>query len=82
MNDSRLTGLTCSKAPGFWMVEHQLIPLIWLSTVVLNSRDWSEIIWLPKTLRFKNQPSNRLHLKKTHWNAVVSAVPWLNKAKT
>ena len=22
---SRLTGLTCSKAPGFWMVEHQLV---------------------------------------------------------
>ena len=25
MNGSRLTGLTCSKAPGFWMVEHQLV---------------------------------------------------------
>ena len=24
-NGSRLTGLTCSKAPGFWMVEHQLV---------------------------------------------------------
>ena len=22
---NRLTGLTCSKAPGFWMVEHQLV---------------------------------------------------------
>ena len=22
---SRLTGLTCSKAPGFWMVEHQIV---------------------------------------------------------
>ena len=22
---SRLTGLTCSKSPGFWMVEHQLV---------------------------------------------------------
>ena len=20
-----LTGLTCNKAPGFWMVEHQLV---------------------------------------------------------
>ena len=24
-NGSRLTGLTCSKAPGYWMVEHQLV---------------------------------------------------------
>ena len=22
---SRLTGSTCSKVPGFWMVEHQLV---------------------------------------------------------
>ena len=22
---NQLTGLTCSKAPGFWMVEHQLV---------------------------------------------------------
>ena len=25
LNGNRLTGLTCSKAPGFWMVEHQLV---------------------------------------------------------
>ena len=25
LNGSRLTGLTCSKAPGFWIVEHQLV---------------------------------------------------------
>ena len=24
-----------------------------LSTIVLNSRDWSEIVWLPEILRFK-----------------------------
>ena len=24
-----------------------------LSTIVLNSRDWSEIIWLPEISRFK-----------------------------
>ena len=24
-----------------------------LSTLVLNSRDWSEIVWLPEILRFK-----------------------------
>ena len=41
-----------------------------LSTVVLNSRDWSEIVWLPEISRFKNQPCNRLY-PKTHWNALV-----------
>ena len=25
MNGSRSTGLTCSQAPGFWMVEHQFV---------------------------------------------------------
>ena len=25
INGSRLTGLTCSKVPGFWVVEHQLV---------------------------------------------------------
>ena len=25
INGSRLTGLTCSKASGFWMVEYQLV---------------------------------------------------------
>ena len=25
LNGSRLTGLTCSETPGFWMVEHQLV---------------------------------------------------------
>ena len=41
-----------------------------LSTVVLNSRDWAEIVWLPEILHFKNQPCNRLYLKKPagmHW---------------
>ena len=28
INASRLTGLTCSKAPDFWMVEHQLAWLV------------------------------------------------------
>ena len=42
-----------------------------LSTIVLNSRDWSEIVWLPEISRFKNQPCNRLYLKKTCWNALV-----------
>ena len=41
-----------------------------LSTVVLNSRDWYEIIWLPEISRFKNQPCNRFYPKKPagmHW---------------
>ena len=29
------------------------IYIISLSTIVLNSRDWSEIVWLPEILRFK-----------------------------
>ena len=28
LNGSRLTGLTCCKTPGFWMVEHQLVLLV------------------------------------------------------
>ena len=35
-----------------------------LSTIVLNSRDWYEIIWLPEISRFKNQPCNRFYPKK------------------
>ena len=58
-----------------------------LSMVVLNSRDWSEIEWLPEILRFKNQPCNRLYQKKTagmHWLAIGynDAISWLNEAKT
>ena len=56
-----------------------------LSTIVLNSRDWSEIIWLPEISRFKNQPYNRLYPKKTagmHWLGYNDAVSWLNEAKT
>ena len=41
-----------------------------LSMVVLNSRDWSEIVWVPENLCFKNQPCNRFYPKKPtgmHW---------------
>ena len=58
--------------------------LLSLSTVVLNSRDWSENVWLPEILRFKNQPCNRLYLKKPagmHWLGYNDAVSWLNKAE-
>ena len=56
-----------------------------LSTIVLNSRNWSEIEWLPEILHFKNQPYNRFYLKKPtgmHWLCYNDAVSWLNKAKT
>ena len=29
----RLTGLTCSKVPGFWMVEHQLV-FLWQQLMI------------------------------------------------
>ena len=53
--------------------------------IVLNSRDWSEIVWLPEISRFKNQPYNRLYPKKPtvmHWLCYNDAVSWLNEAKT
>ena len=56
-----------------------------LSMVILKSRDWSEIVWLLETSRFKNQTCNRLYSIKTigmHWLGYYDAVSWLNKAKT
>ena len=56
-----------------------------LSTVVLNSRDWSEIIWLLEILCLKNQPCNRLYPKKPagmHLSGYNDAVSWLIKAKS
>ena len=53
--------------------------------VVLNSKDWSEIVWLPEILHFKNQLCNRLYPKKPagmHWLGYNDAVSWLNEAKT
>ena len=59
--------------------------VISLSAVVLNSRDWSEIVWLPEISCFKNQPCDRLYLKKSagmHWLGYNNGVSWLNEAKT
>ena len=42
-----------------------------LSTIVLNSRDWYEIIWLPEISHFKNQPCNRFYPKKRIGKAVM-----------
>ena len=53
--------------------------------VILNSRDWSEIVWLLEISYFKNQPCNRLYLKKPtgmHWLEYNDAVSWLNEVKT
>ena len=56
-----------------------------LSTIVLNSRDWSEIVWLPKISRFKiNLAICFIRKKPTgmHWLGYNDAVSWLNEAKT
>ena len=53
--------------------------------VVLDSRDWSKIVWLPEISCFKNQSCNKLYPKKPtgmHWLGYNDAVSWLNKAKT
>ena len=36
LNGSRLTGLTCSKVPGFWMIEYHLVFLSFLSHIFLH----------------------------------------------
>ena len=59
--------------------------LLSLSTIVLNSRDWSEIVWLPKILHFKiNLAIGFIQKKPTgiHWLGYNDAVSWLNKEKT
>ena len=39
-----LTGLTCSKVPGFWMVQHQLVFMnLLLCTVLVNNCDITKI---------------------------------------
>ena len=50
-----------------------------------NSRDWSEIIWLPEILRFKiNLAISFIRKKPTgmHWLGYNDAVSLLNEAKT
>ena len=56
-----------------------------LSTLVLNSRDWSEIVWLPKISRFKiNLAISFIRKKPTgmHWLGYNDAVSSLNEGKT
>ena len=47
--------------------------LISLSAILLNSRDWSEIVWLPEISR---------NFAGMHWLGYNDAVSWLNEAKT
>ena len=59
--------------------------LISLSTLVLNSRDWLEIIWLPKISRFKINLAISFIRKKPagmHWLGYNDAVSSLNEVKT
>ena len=56
-----------------------------LSTLVLNSRDWSEIVWLPKISGFKINLAISFIRKKPagmHWLGYNDAVSSLNEAKT
>ena len=56
-----------------------------LSTIVLNSRDWSEIVWLPKILHLKiNLAIGFIRRKPAgmHWLGYNDAASWLNEAKT
>ena len=49
--------------------------------IVLNSRDWSEIVWLPEISHFKIN----LAMKKPtgmHWLGYNDAVSSVNEAKT
>ena len=53
--------------------------------LVLNSRDWSEIIRLPKNSHFKTNLPIGLYPKipaGMHWLGRKDAVPHLNEAKT
>ena len=36
LNGSRLVSLTCIKAPGFWMVEHQLVSQKFHENIIVN----------------------------------------------
>ena len=56
-----------------------------LSTIVLNSRDWSEIVWLLEISCFKiNLAISFIRKKPTgmHWLGYNDAVSLLNKVKT
>ena len=65
--------------------QYLLMLCIYKSTLVLNSRDWSEIVWLPEISRFKiNLAIGFIRKKPTgmHWLGYNDAVSSLNEAKT
>ena len=62
-----------------------VVSTVSLSTLVLNSRDWSEIVWLPEISRFKINLAISFIRKKPagmHWLGYNDAVSSLNEAKT
>ena len=64
---------------------YSYIQNISLSTIVLNSRDWSEIVWLPKISHLKIDLAIGFIRRKPagmHWLGYNDAVSWLNEAKT
>ena len=84
----RCLGLTAVAAIG--LPDHEVPTIqigikISLSTIVLNRRDWSKIVWILEISCFKNQPRNRLYPKKPtgmHWLGYNDPVSWLNEMKT
>ena len=65
--------------------DSSIVLSISLSTLVLNSRDWSEIVWLPEISRFKINLAISFIRKKPagmHWLGYNDAVSSLNEAKT
>ena len=67
------------------MCHNIILHTLSLSTIVLNSRDWSEIIWLPKISHLKiNLAIGFIRRKPAgmHWLGYNDAVSWLNEAKT
>ena len=65
--------------------KHAAETLLSLSMLVLNSRDWSEIVWLPEISRFKINLSISFIRKKPagmHWLGYNDAVSSLNEVKT
>ena len=75
---------TCVRTYTSIMLTIQYI-YISLSTLVLNSRDWSEIVWLPEISRFKINLAISFIRKKPagmHWLGYNDTVSSLNEVKT
>ena len=71
----KIAGLTFSKLS---LKVAYAFMLLSLSTIVLNSRDWSEIIWLLRNSHFKINLPKGLYPKKPagmHWLGRNDAVP-------